>query len=177
MIHLLLALALALPTGVSLDPAGHPIAVGNMPLAMALAPDGRHLVLLLSGWRQQGLQVVDLDSGAVVQTVEKNATFLGLAFAPGGKTLYASGGNDNVVYVFDWADGRLGDSRTIAGLKFPAGLALSPDGKTLYVAENMADDLAVIDVASMQVTKRLATEHYPYAVVADAEHVYVSAWG
>jgi len=48
----------------------------------------------------------------------------------------------------------------------------------LYVAENLADSLAVIDVASGKVVQRVATGRYPYDVVVDAAgNVYVSAWG
>ncbi|HEV2835644.1 MAG TPA: hypothetical protein VGW58_10025, partial [Pyrinomonadaceae bacterium] len=86
-----------LPTGVCLDPAGQSHGVGNMPLAMALAPDGDSLVLSLNGWRQQGLQIVDLRYGAVVQTISQPGAFLGLAFSNDGRTLYASGGNEDVI--------------------------------------------------------------------------------
>ena len=43
-----------LPTGVCLDPAAPSFAVGNMPLAMRLSPEGDRLVVLLSGWPGQG---------------------------------------------------------------------------------------------------------------------------
>jgi len=146
-----------------------------MPLAMAIAPDHRHAVVLLSGWLEQGLQVIDLDTGALTQTVEKKATFLGLAFA--GDTLYASGGEDNVVYAFTFRDGQLTNERSIAGVNYPAGLAASADGRMLYAAEQLADDIAVVDLASSKVVQHLPTDHYPYAVVAAADRVYVSAWG
>jgi YVTN family beta-propeller protein len=177
------AIAQQLPTGVSLDPVGRAIDVGNMPLAMALAPDGRHAVVLLSGYQTAGLQVVDLATGKITQTLVKPAAFLGLAFSPDGKSLYASGGNDDAIYAYGWRDGQLVDERTIsiksdAGLRYPAGLAVSPDGKLLYVAENVADSLAVIDVASGKVLQRLKTEHYPYGIaVAPDGELWVSAWG
>jgi len=87
-----------LPTGVCLDPAGDSRNVGNMPLAMTLAPDGESLVLSLNGWRQQGLQILDLRNGTIVQTVSQPGAFLGLAFSNDGRTLYASGGNEDVIY-------------------------------------------------------------------------------
>src|SRR5258708_7663532 len=78
-----------LPTGVRLDPAGRTFDVGNMPLSIVGVPgDPSRAVVLLSGWRQQGLQVVDLAAGRVVQTVDQPAAFLGLAFSPDGGTLY-----------------------------------------------------------------------------------------
>ncbi|HSP16165.1 MAG TPA: alkaline phosphatase family protein [Thermoanaerobaculia bacterium] len=163
-----------LPTGARLDPAGRAIAVGNMPLALVLAPDHRHVVVSLSGLLHQGLQVVDLDSGNIAQAIEKRASFLGLAFH--GNTLYASGGDDNVIDTFTWSDGRLTADRTIA-VNYPAGLLVSADGRTLYAAENLLDDIAVIDLATGNVVQQLRTDHYPYAIAADAGRLYVSAWG
>src|SRR6185503_4287274 len=89
-----------LPTGVNLDPAGTSFDVGNMPLGMALSPEGDRLVLSLNGWRQQGIQVVDTQTGAVVQTISQPGAFFGLAFSNDGHILYASGGNEDVVYRY-----------------------------------------------------------------------------
>ena len=64
------------------------------------------------------------------------------------------------------------------GSRFPAGIALSSDGRLLYVAENLADTLAVVDLASGTVLQRLPAGHYPYAAAAaPSGEVYVSAWG
>jgi len=176
-----------LPNGVRLDPAAPMADIGPMALTMRLAPEHDRAVLSLSGYSKQGLEVVDATSGRVLQEVPQAAAFVGLAFSPDGHTLYSSGGNDDVVYRYEWRDGRatLRDSIILAvkhprqsGTRYPAGLALSPDGATLYVAENLADSLAVIDVASGRVVQRLATERYPYDVVSDKSGtVYVSAWG
>src|SRR5436190_2982806 len=177
-------LAAMLPTGKRLDAVGRAIAVGNMPLSMIAAPDGNHLLVLLSGWRDQGIQVVDIASGRVEQFVPLPSSFLGLAFSPDGSTVYASGGNDDVVHVFNWT-GRLEPARQISlkrdgekpGSHYPAGIALSADGRRLYVAENVGDALTVIDVPSGRVMQRFAAGHYPYGVaVAPDGAVYVSAW-
>lgn len=177
-----------LPTGVRLDPAAPLHEVGQMPLAMVNAPEGDRVVLLLNGWRDDGIQVVERATGRVLQTVTLPAAFLGLAFSPDGGTLYASGGNTDVVYRFDWRAGAatLRDSIILApraasgakGTRYPGGLALSRDGRTLYVAENLADSLAVVDVASARVVQRVPTERFPYGVVvAPNGAVYVSNWG
>src|SRR5437868_2023850 len=168
---LLAASALAgtqLPTGATLDPVAPSHAVGNFPTAAVLSPEGDRVVLLLCGWRKpgEGIQVVERKTGAVEQTLPLNAAFLGLAFAPDGKTLYASGGNDDVVHVFRWSDRRAEAAGTIAlappkkdpkqpGKAYPAGLALSPDGKRLYAAENLGDAIDVIDTATRHVVQRL----------------------
>jgi YVTN family beta-propeller protein len=176
-----------LPTGVRLDPAGRSIDVGSFPLAAVVSPDRTRIILLLNGWRDQGVQVVDRATGAVRQTLLQHAAFLGLAFSPDGSTLYASGGGGDIVYRYAWR----GDSATLTDTivlarrgkahhddPYPAGLAPSPDGKTLYVAENLGDSVAVVDLASGRVRQRLATERYPYAVaVTGTGTVFVSAWG
>ena len=177
-----------LPTGVHLDPAAPLHDIGQMPLTMVSAPESDRVVLLLNGWRDEGIQVVERATGRVLQTVQLPAAFLGLQFAPDGQSLYASGGNTDVVYRFDWRAGAatLRDSIVLqpkaspkaSGVRYPAGLALSRDGRTMYVAENLADSLAVVDVASGKVVQHVATGRYPYAVAVAADGgVYVSNWG
>ena len=176
-----------LPIGVCLDPAGQSFDVGNMPLAVVSSPEGDRLVLSLNGWRQQGIQVVDAQTGTIVQTISQPAAFFGLAFSNDGQTLYASGGNEDVVYRYSWRDKRatLIDTIILAqkepkkdGTRFPAGLAVSHDDKYLFIAENLGDTLAVVDLQSKRVVQRFRTETYPYAVVVSpANEVFVSAWG
>ncbi|HEX6558247.1 MAG TPA: bifunctional YncE family protein/alkaline phosphatase family protein [Longimicrobiales bacterium] len=176
-----------LPTGNYLDPAGHATQVGSFPLSAVLSPEGDRVVLLLNGWREQGIQVVDRVTGRTTQTVTLPAAFIGIDFAPDGKTLYVSGGNQDVVYRFDWSErtATLRDSIVLAhkepqrnGRRYPAGVRVSRDGRTLYVAENLADSLAIIDLASGTVVQRAPAGRYPYDVVEDTNgNVLVSAWG
>jgi YVTN family beta-propeller protein len=154
---------------------------------MALSPGKDRIVVLLNGWREQGIQVVERSSGRLLQTIPLPAVFLGVVFSPDGRSLYVSGGNQDVIYRFEWRNGAatLADSIVLAtrqkgkdGTRYPAGLALSLDGQTLYVAENLADSLAVVDLESRRVVQRLATERYPYGVVVGPDGtVYTSAWG
>jgi DNA-binding beta-propeller fold protein YncE len=177
-----------LPTGVRLDPAGRQYDLrAAMPLTMVLAPGGRALVISSAGYREPGLDVIDRASGRVTQSIPQPAAFLGLAFAPDGRTLFASGANQDLIYLYRWDSDSavLSDSIALAhpdrdtiGTRYPAGLALSSDGRRLYVAENVADSIAVVDVASRRVIQRFASEHLPYAVVAAPDgRIYVSNWG
>lgn len=176
-----------LPTGARLDPAGSSIDLGSMPVGMTFSPDSRRIVAVLSGYREQGIQVIDPAARRVVQTLVQPSAFVGAAFAPDGHALYVSGGGRNRVYEYAWR----GDSASLADSialgpppgpervqVYPAGLACSPDGRWLYVAENLTDSLAVVDLATARVIARLATGRYPYGVAVGADgRVYVSAWG
>jgi len=176
-----------LPTGVVLDPAGVSVALGSMPLTMRSSPGSARIVAVLCGYRDQGIQVIDPVSRRVTQTVAQPAAFVGACFSPDGSRLYVSGGNQDVVYEYTWrADSAaLADSIVLApppgkdgGRVYPAGIACSPDGARLFVAENLADSLVVVDLASRRVVQRLATGRYPYDVAVHADgRVYVSAWG
>lgn len=176
-----------LPTGRTLDPAGVSYDLGSMPLAIALSPEKDRVVALLNGWREQGIQVVDRASGRILQKIPLPAVFLGLVFSPDGRSLYVSGGNQDVIYRFDWRErtAKLADSIVLAvkpqgkdGTRYPAGIAISRNGRSLYVAENLGDSLVVIDLGSGRVVQRVATERYPYGVAIGLDGiVYASAWG
>ncbi|HET6760964.1 MAG TPA: hypothetical protein VFH13_02640, partial [Gemmatimonadaceae bacterium] len=73
-----------LATGARLDPAGVSYDLGSMPLAMVLSPEKDRIVVLLNGWREQGIQVVERRLGRVMQTISLPAVFLGIAFSPDG---------------------------------------------------------------------------------------------
>jgi YVTN family beta-propeller protein len=175
-----------LPTGVRLDAVGDAIELGSMPVGMAVAPEGDKLAVVLSGWREQGLQIVDLKSRRVTQTLPQASAFLGVTFSRDEKELFVSGGNEDAIFCYSWRDGVAAFERKIVlaekaagkpAARYPADLAASRVGNYLYVAENVADSLAVVDLATSKVVERFPTDHYPYAVEASANgKVYVAAW-
>ena len=177
-----------LPTGVRLDPAGEAVDLGSLPINLVLAPEKHRAVVVLSGWREQGVQVVDLKTRKVAQTLLQDGAFFGAAFSPDGHRLCVSGGNTDMLFVYAWKDGaatlenkfELAKAKTKdgTGTSYPAGLAFAPDGKFVYVAENVGDRLAVVNVETGEVVQRFSTDHYPYDVVLTTDgSVFVSAWG
>jgi DNA-binding beta-propeller fold protein YncE len=177
-----------LPTGVRLDPAGEAVDLGSLPINLVLTPEKDKAVVVLSGWREQGVQVVDLKTRKVTQTLLQDGAFYGAAFSPDGHHLYVSGGNTDMLLVYTWKDGaatlenkfELAKAKTEdgTGTSYPAGVAVAPNGKFVYVAEDVGDRLAVVSAATGEIVQRFSTDHYPYGVALTADgQVFVSAWG
>ena len=138
--------------------------------------------------------------------------FIGLAFATDGKHLYASMGSatKNGIAVYQFADGvvtperfitipeqRVAKGKTIifdsANLPvgtvpaYPAGLAVlnSSKGNQLLVANNLSDNVVLLDVGSGRIlksfdvsTSKYVPAAYPYTAVADraGQTAWVSLW-
>src|SRR5258706_2662114 len=124
-----------LPTGVRLDPAGEAVELGSLPINLVLTPEKDRVVVVLSGWREQGIQVVDLKKRTATQTLLQDGAFYGAAFSPDGHRLCVSGGNTDLLFVYAWKDGvatleskfELAKAKTSdgTGTSYPAGLAYS----------------------------------------------------
>ncbi|HKS50302.1 MAG TPA: bifunctional YncE family protein/alkaline phosphatase family protein [Pseudonocardiaceae bacterium] len=179
------------PIGFTVTPAGQQTNLGDLPLAAASSPDGRWLVVSNDGQGTQSLQVVDTTTSKVTQTLPytaPQALFVGLAFAQDGKTLYASGGGNNLIRRYTVTNGMLTEGTPIplpttnpAGATLnpvPAGIAVTPDGQRLLVADQQANAMSVVDLATGVVHTTAAGPH-PYAVVvsADGHSAYVTDQG
>lgn len=178
--------------GYFVTPAGDQTTVGNLPLATALSPDGRALLVVNAGQGTQSVQVLDTRTSAVVQTIpyaSPAAVYGGVAFSPDGTAAYVSGGGSNVIHRYAVAGGRLTEGSPIAlptvspstGVKvnmFPAGLAVTPDGRRLLVADQLADAASLVDVTTGAVTTA-SVGHRPYGVAlsGDGATAYVADQG
>jgi YVTN family beta-propeller protein len=170
-------------------PAGRQVQLGERPYGAALSPDGSTLLVSNDGQWKQSLQVVDTASGNIVQTISyytPEALWVGVAWSPDGRHAYASAGGNNKVRVYDVAGQHLTERDPIPiptspanPNPHPAGIAVSPDGKTLYAAENLADSVAIVDLATAKVTATVPVGHNPYTVALgrDGRFAFVSNWG
>jgi len=181
-----------LPNGWRIAPAGRHLDAGDLPLAMALHPDGHLLVVTNNGYSRPSLRVVDLDHWQVTQKLPLDHAWLGLVWHPDGRRLFSSGAADNTIREVEWRDGRLVPGRsfrlgppqktvneTIMNPGFVAGLALSPDARVLYAAEVYGEAVAAVDVETGELLARtpLPAEGYSTAVAPDGSAVYATVWG
>jgi YVTN family beta-propeller protein len=176
--------AVLLPNGWRIAPAGRHITVGDLPLAMAESPDGGTLVITNNGYDKPSLTVVDLRRLTVPASVPVDDAWLGLAWHPDGKRLYASGGAASTVQELRVGAKGL-EKGTVFTLKNPTktsfvgGLAVSPDGKRLYAVHVLGQTLSAIDLDSGQVTRTvdLPAEAYTTLAAPDGKTLFVSLWG
>jgi hypothetical protein len=143
---------------------------------------------------------------------KKQSYFIGLAFSTDGKYLYASmsSATDSGIAVYKFEDGRvtperfikiptqrlapgkiltyeIGDTPAEGASPYPAGMAVlaSASGDRLLVANNLADNVVLIDVASGEILKafdvsvsRYIPASYPYTVVTNGAgtKAWISLW-
>jgi len=177
-----------LPNQWSLRPAGKHLPLGDFPVNIAIHPDGKWAAILHAGYGQHEIALVELQGAKLhlVSRVSLDQTFYGICFSPDGKTLYASGGEFEVVHAFHFDRGLLSDPRdipvaAIADTFVVAGVAVDPAGQTLFAAGPWGDAVAVVPLDNPQNrrTVRLDKGSFPYACLADAkgDRLFVSLWG
>src|SRR5215831_5038914 len=91
-----------MPNQWSLRPAGKQLPLGDFPVNLALHPGGQWLAVLHAGYGEHEVVIVDLNRARtrIVCRVPLQQSFYGLCFAPDGRTLFASGGEFEVVHAF-----------------------------------------------------------------------------
>ena len=168
-----------LPGGRVLTPAGLNVEVGGFPMAVLTHPTERVAYVSNSGYALRVLQVLDIDTGEVLQEQSRAESFYGLALNNDATRLYAAGGDSSRVDVYDIGTGGLLTEVAMLPVPgFPAGVALSEDGSTLYVAQFGDDSLAAVDLSTGAVVDTLATVKGPYsvAVAPGRDELYVTGF-
>ncbi|MDY3554661.1 alkaline phosphatase family protein [Gemmata sp. JC717] len=135
-----------LPNQWSLKPAGRHIETGDFPVNVALHPTGEFAAVLCAGYGPHEIVIVDLnpERTRVLSRVQVHQAFYGLTWSPDGKQVFASGGEDETVHVFDFDKGYLTKGKALDA-SVPkkkgvvGGLAFDPTGKDLFVAVPWAD--------------------------------------
>jgi len=136
-----------LPNQWSLKPAGRHLEVGDLPVNIALHPTGEFAAVLCAGFGPHEILIVDLNPARtqVLSRVQIHQGFYGLTWSNDGRQIFASGGEDELVHVFDFdkgylTKGKIFDVSVAKNRKgVIGGLAFDPAGKDLFVASPWAD--------------------------------------
>ena len=187
-----------LPNGWRLTPAGRHAMLSDYVLNVTPSPDGRSLVALHCGHSPHGLAVLDAATLEIRQKIPLKSAWLGLAWAPDGRTLYVSGGNAESrtkptaapVYAFGFAQGQLTAKplrefkhRLAAKEIYWSGLVHHPTKPLLYAANRGTQatpgHVVIFDTQTGERVGELPTEVHPYDLVLSpaGDTLYVSNWG
>jgi len=150
--------SILVPTGQMLTPAGTLIDVNDRPLGMAVSPDNSLLAVVTgSNFSARALHLIDVQARTLKQTIAISNSFVGVAFNPGGDTIYVGGGPSNDIKIFKATNGVFAAAGTIpiSGGPQPSGLTLNADGSRLYVALNQTNEVAVINTATKALVTRV----------------------
>jgi YVTN family beta-propeller protein len=175
-----------LNSGWRLAPVGKQVPLDTFPMATALSPDGKYLLVLNGGYRPPSVSVLETASARVVSSVPVADAWLGLAFAPKGDRVYVGGGSRAAVFEFSFAGGKLTPARTFPVVPqdqrtvrdFIGDVAFSPDGRLLYAADLYRDSVVVINPQSGMVIERYKTGRRPYRILfhPDGKSFFVTHW-
>lgn len=130
------------------------IAVGKGPEGIDLSPDGREVWSAHS--RDGGVSVIDVATKKVVQTIAVGTRRSNrIKLTPDGRFALVSDLDAGELVVLD-APGRKEIKRLALG-KMPEGILMPPGGSVAYVAVNGDNYVAVVDLKTWQVTKKIST--------------------
>lgn len=173
-----------LPNGWSLTPAGTSIPLSSdLPLNIALSPDGIHAAITNNGNGAQTIDLINLSTQHVT-TKPIGKAWLGLAF--GKKGLYASGGNDDwIIHYTVKGDSLVNSDTLILGRPWPkdkispTGLTLDEKAGKLYVVTKEDNSLYIFNLETKHLRQKisLSAEAYTCLLNPAKPELYISAWG
>jgi len=174
-----------LPNGWQLTPVGKILTLGDLPLNIAVSPDKKLAAVTNNGESTQTIELIDLKKGIVSDSVVIGKSWLGLVFSDDGKSLYASGGNDNWIIKYSIRNKELINTDTIRlGKPWPekisiAGIALDDSKKILYAVTKENNSLYAIDLMTKSIVSQnaLGGEGYTCLLSPDRKTLFVSCWG
>ncbi|MEI8007187.1 MAG: bifunctional YncE family protein/alkaline phosphatase family protein [Bacteroidota bacterium] len=176
---------IVLPNGWGISRIGRSLQLGDLPLNIAVSSSGRLAAVTNNGESDQSIYLIDAVSAKVLDTILTRAAWVGLAFSTDEKTLYASGGNRNVIYQYTIKNNKLALADSLVLGKpwperiSPAGLALDEKKKLLYVVTKENNSLYILDLTKKQANVRISLEGEGYCCTlsGDKKTLYISCWG
>ncbi|HEY3443263.1 MAG TPA: bifunctional YncE family protein/alkaline phosphatase family protein [Paludibaculum sp.] len=177
-----------LNSGAILQPAGRQVPLSTFPMASALSPDGKYLVILQGGYLPPSITLRNPDTLAELHQITLPDAWLGLAFAPAGNVFYVGGGSRSTVYELAITnDSKLELRRefvvtpadTRKHTDFLGDVALSPDGRLIYVSALFRNSIVVINPQTGIVIEEFKSASRPYRILfhPDGKTFFVTGWG
>jgi YVTN family beta-propeller protein len=167
--------------GWGISPVGDQIKIGDMPQKLIFSPDRRQLITTTLGFSGVHLTTVDVETNHVIQTLDVDRVWNGLAFSPDGRTLYVSGGNSGKLLTFRYDSGKLTKGKELKGTDFSfiSGIAVHPDNGTVYALNEALNQVYALEPGSLKFLAAVNTGSNPHSCCFgdDRRHLYISNWG
>jgi YVTN family beta-propeller protein len=173
-----------LPNGWSLTPVGKSLALGDLPLNIAVSPTKRYIAITNNGQSIQSIQLINAANDKVLNSIEIPESWYGLKFSADEKYLYASGGNDNWILKYAVQNNKLILKDSIRlGDKWPykispAGIEIDDAKHTMYVVTKENNSLYTVDLKTKKSDSlSLGAEAFTCSLSPDKKQLYISLWG
>ncbi|MFZ6012745.1 MAG: YncE family protein, partial [Bacteroidota bacterium] len=187
-----------IPNGRLIIPAGKQITIAPHPFGLVLSPDGKTIVTSNSGTGPFSVSIISNfnDASPIVKQIPEGvkpdeglleAVFMGLAVGSDNRTVYAAGGQENKIHIFDLQTGKklseIDCNKSFDGADYSDGyigdLVLSNDGTRLYAVDQIGFRMIVVDTRTNTVVQNVKTGRYPFGIALspDQKTVYVANIG
>ena len=173
-----------LPNGWSLSVPGESIPLGDFPLNLVASKDGQVMAVTNNGQSEQSIMLIDPHTFEMINKTVIPKSWYGLAFNDDHSRLFASGGNDNMIRIYDTSDhGLVEVDSVVLGEAWPkrispTGLTLDQKNENLYITTKEDSAIYKVNLVSHEI-KRLFLGHEAYTCTFsnDGSVLYVSLWG
>ncbi len=174
---------ITLPNGWSLTPIGKSLQLQDLPLNLVVSPSKALVAVTNNGQSTQSITLIDANTDEILDDVTIAKAYVGLAFSPDEKFLYASGGNDNKILIYKISNKKLIlDGEIILDKPWP--VKVSPVGlcatdQFIYVVSKENNSVYKLNIASKSIEKRMDLPAEPFTCLLspDQSILYVSVWG
>ena len=134
------------------------IAVGKAPQPIDISPDGREV--WTGHGRDGGVSIIDVASKKVIQTLDLQTKQSNrLKFTLDGKWVLITDMGGNALVVVDAANRK--EVKRINIGRSPEGILIAPDDQGAYVAVAGDNNVAILNLRTLEVTERIATGPNP----------------
>ncbi len=187
-----------LPNGRFITPLGRTITVAPHPYGLTLSRDGSIAVTANSGTSPISITVIkglnsshptvmQIPPGAQTDKGVLQSVFMGLAVSPDNKLVYASGGQQNKIFIFRISDGKkigaIDCSFDPHGRDFSTGyigdMVMNKAATRLYAVDQINFRIIVVDLVKRKVIGNVETGRYPFGIALsqDEKNIFVANVG
>jgi YVTN family beta-propeller protein len=148
------------PVSLATRKAGHAIAVGADPAAIALTPDGRTAYVVNSG--SGTVTPINTATAAAGRAIRVGADPTAIAITPNGRTAYVTNSGSDTVTPISMSTGQPGPA--IPTGAYPKALAITPDGSAVYVLDWEGGTVTPIATATDKAGPQIRVGSFPSAI-------------